>query len=77
MDPIVITEPVSIRSYVSGGKGGFGYSSSQWHRLVERRVDGDRTACGFLIRSQQIAIRSGSPTQKMLEQHGKCARCWP
>jgi hypothetical protein len=75
-DSIKITEPVSIRQYVSGGKGGYGYSSSPWHRLVERGLRDDVTACGVALRGK-TAIHTGGPTAKDLTTHGICRKCWP
>jgi hypothetical protein len=77
IEPIVITEPVTIRHHSPGGKGGFGYSSSPLHRLVERRSMGDLTACGVFINgSSRITVTSGKPKPAAIAKHGLCHKCW-
>lgn len=77
MTSIFMTEPVSIRGYTSGGRGGYGYSSSPWHRLHERAVRGDLTACGVLFRDSKTVVKNGAPKPSAVEKYGQCAKCWP
>lgn len=76
---IPITEPTSIRGYVSGGKGGYGYKTTELHRLVERRAVGDYAACGAFFMGKvdvKPAGRDGLPTKAQVDKYGLCPRCW-
>jgi hypothetical protein len=74
--PIVITEPVVIRQYTIGGKGGTAASSTPLHRLTERRRDADYALCGMRL-TGKIAVLAGPPKPKDSEKYGVCQRCWP
>jgi hypothetical protein len=74
---IVIDVPVSIRGYVSGGKGGYGYQSSPLHRLVLRTATGDKAACGVMFMITKIAVVEGVPKPKLIQTYGVCPKCWP
>jgi hypothetical protein len=73
---IDITEPVGIRGYFPGGRGGYGYSSTPVHRLVKRTSRDDVAACGTRFTNQSIVVTNGVPTARQAAKHGLCPKCW-
>lgn len=76
MDTIKIDTPASIRGYTSGGKGGYGYHSTELHRLVERRRNADVSACNMAF-GGKVVVRDGPPSPAMVRKYGACQKCWP
>lgn len=76
-DSILIDAPATIRGFSPGGKGGFGYSSTTLHRLVERRRDADVAACGMTFTGSKIAVTDGAPKPAAAKRYGTCTKCWP
>ena len=71
-----VTEPVTIRGYTPGGKGGWGHSSTPIHRLALRLAGYDQSACGEHFRGR-ISVKDGRPKPKDVEKYGVCKKCWP
>lgn len=74
--PIVMEVPVTIRSFVRGGMGGYGHSTTEVHRLTKRHVDSDETACGMRLRGE-ISVKEGKPKKADIAKYGACKKCWP
>lgn len=81
-DGIEITEPVQIRWYTPGGKGGYGYSTTPIHRLVLRTAKADHAACGATRGSHsKDVVKNGNPYtagRRGLPLAAEiCQKCWP
>ena len=77
---IVIDEPTTIRGYIKGGMGGWGYSSTPLHRLTRRTSTHDEAVCGSQFRGQidvKPAGRDGRPRKSQIDKYGLCKTCWP
>lgn len=76
MDEIQITEPVAIRFYAPGGRGGYGFRSTRWHRLVARSATVDRTSCGEQAPGWRTSVKEMPLSPRQQGDFALCPKCW-
>jgi hypothetical protein len=76
-DIIPIEEPVFIRFYTPGGRGGYGFQSTRWHRLTGRGPIKDYTACGDSASPEWRTSIKESLTPRTQGNFALCPKCWP
>ena len=77
VDAIQIEEPVYVRFFTPGGRGGYGFRSSRWHRLTARGPQADYTACGEGCAPSWHTVVKDRLTPRTQGDFALCPKCWP